>query len=261
MTTYRYNADSWDEFVHDLRTREPNWVQSSIRQESGEWSGTRTWEEALEYAINGHPAARVAMDAVTLKVTADPEPQWDSAPVGAFPCIPAYAAGAPEDMFTQSEDAPPVSRPIVRITVNMMISAAIDASHIRNRGAAIVTLIDRIQLSGRRVELVASMHSIRGNNRYMWNVTVKRPEEPIDMDRIGLSFATPMMYRRFFFRVMEFSTPEYVSGYGTPDNFEDDLKDSHLSLPSILSTTYENEYSTPERAAAHIAKLWKAAAA
>jgi hypothetical protein len=186
---------------------------------------------------------------------------WDTAPVGAFPCIPANAAGVPEDMFAMSDIAPPVQSPIVRITVNMMISASIDANHIRNRGAAIVTLIDRIQLSGRRVELVASMHSELEGIRYIWNVTVKRPEEPIDMDRIGLAFATPIMYRRLFFRVMEFSTPKPVFGYGYPDNFKDELKDSHLSLPSILSTTYENEYSTPERAAAHIAKLWKAAAA
>ena len=25
MTIYRYNAESWDEFVHDLRTRNTNW--------------------------------------------------------------------------------------------------------------------------------------------------------------------------------------------------------------------------------------------
>ena len=253
---YRYTADSWDEFIRDLRTRKPNWKRSSIREEDGQWSGTRTWEEALDYATKGHPVARVAIDSAAVKVTSEPEPQWDTAPVGAFPCIPAYAAGAPEDMFTPSEDAPPVSRPIVRITANMMISAGIDASHIRNRGAAIVTLIDRIQLSGRRVELVASMHCTQGNNRYIWNVTVKRPEEPIDMDRIGLAFATPIMLRRFFFRVIEFTAPRHVWGYGFPQDFKEEFSGYHLTIPKISGY----EYSTQDKATATVAKLWEKAA-
>jgi hypothetical protein len=198
----------------------------------------------------------MAMDAVTLKVTSEPEPQWDTAPVGAFPCIPACAAGAPDDMFTPSEDAPPVSRTIVRIAVNMAAGAGVKAHAIVNRGAAIVSLIDRIQLSGRRVELVAFRHVEKESNRFISSVTVKRPEEPIDMDRIGLAFATPIMLRRFFWRVMEFTVPEAVEGYGRPADFPEEYSGFHLTIPKIFGS----EYETPEDAAATVAKLWEAAA-
>ena len=254
---YRYNADSWHEFIHDLRTRPINWSDDGSEGNHGrDWSGSDTWSEALDFAIKGHPAARAAIDSVTLKVTSAPEPLWDVAPVGAFPCIPAYSAGVPENMFVATDDAPPVSQPIVRIAVNMTASAWVDAEEIINRGAAIVTLIDRIQSSGRRVELIAFLHCREGRNQYAFSVTIKRPEEPVDMDRIGLAFATPIMLRRYFFRVMEFTAPRVVYGYGTPDDFEEERSAYHLTMPRIE----RDEYDTPEKATKTVMDLWEKAA-
>lgn len=259
MTTYRYNAESWDEFVHDLRTRKINWGQNGNGSEatgSSDWSGCDTWEDALEYAVKGHPAGRAAIESAAVKVTMAQEPLWDVAPIGAFPCIPAYAAGAPEDMFTMSDIAPPSPSPIVRIAVNMSANCYVDAQEIVNRGVAIVSLIDRIQLSGRRVELIAVKHGESRPDKFVWSVTVKRPEEPIDMDRVGLCFATPIMLRRFFFRVLEFMTPHEVDGYGASRHFVDECRGCDLSIPMIKG----GEYSTPERAVKTVMGLWAAAA-
>ena len=254
---YRYNADSWDEFVHDLRTRKINWCEEgSEAYDPGKWSGCLDWESALNYAIYGHAAARVAIESAAVKVTSAPEPLWDTAPVGAFACIPAYAAGVPEDMFTMSELAPPTQSPIVRIVVNMSASAGVDPGHIVNRGAAIVTLIDRIQSTGRRVELIAVKHGYWRKDKYVWTVTVKRPEEPIDMDRVGLCFATPIMLRRFFFRVMEFTVPEPVGGYSYSTHFPEECNGADLVLPNITG----EEYCTPDRATATVQRLWDRAA-
>ena len=259
MTVYRYNAESWDEFVHDLRTRKINWGQNGNGSEatgSSDWSGCDGWEEALQYAVKGHPAGRAAIESAAVKVTMEPEPLWDTAPVGAFPCIPANAAGVPEDMFAMSDIAPPSPSPIVRIAVNMSANCYVDAQEIVNRGVAIVSLIDRIQLSGRRVELIAIKHGESRPDKFVWSVTVKRPEEPIDMDRVGLCFATPIMLRRFFFRVLEFMTPHEVDGYGASRHFVDECRDCDLSIPMIKGS----EYSTPERAVKTVMSLWAAAA-
>ena len=255
---YAYIAESWDEFVHDLRTRKINWSEGgSEAYDTSGWSGCRDWDSALDYAVKGHSVARAAIESVAVKVTSSPEPLWDTAPVGAFPCIPAHAAGIPEDMFAVSELAPPVQSPIVRIVVNMSASAGIDPSHIVNRGAAVVTLIDRIQATGRRVELIAVKHGHWRKDRYVWSVTVKRPEEAIDMDRVGLCFATPIMLRRFFFRVMEFVVPEPVNGYSYSTHFADECSGADLVLPNISG----DEYSTPARANALVQRLWDEAAA
>ncbi len=253
---YVYTADSWDEFISDLRTRKTKWCDASERIADPDWSGSRDWPEAMKFAVSGHPVARAAIDSVAVKTTSAPEPLWDVAPVGAFPCIPACAAGIPEDMFTQSEDAPPVQSPIVRIAVNMSSASNVEAQHIVNRGAALVALIDQIQSGGRRVELIAFFHSAENYNgsgdTYVWSVTVKRPEEQVDMDRIGLAFATPVMNRRLFFRVMEFMTPSKVYGYAYPKHFKDECKGYNLTLPNING----NEYSTPQKAVATVMRLW-----
>ena len=260
MKAYRYTAESWDEFVHDLRTRKINWGQNGNGSEatgSSTWSGCDTWEEALEYAVKGHPVGRAAIESAAVKVTMEPEPMWDTAPVGAFPCIPAYAAGVPQDMFAMSDIAPPSPSPIVRIAVNMSAPAYVDARSIVNRGVAIVSLIDQIQLSGRRVELIAIKHGqSNGDKGFVWQVTVKRPEEPIDMDRVGLCFATPIMLRRFFFRVLEFMTPYEVEGYGRSTHFAEECRDCDLVIPRIDG----DEYSTPDLAVKTVMGLWAAAA-
>jgi hypothetical protein len=258
MTTYRYTAESWDEFVHDLRTRPVLWKSYNADSSTvayDDWWGSQTWDEALQYAVSGHPVARAAIEGAAVKVTSSPEPLWDTAPVGAFPCIPAHAAGVPEDMFAMSDIAPPVQSPIVRIVVNMSASSTVDPESIVNRGAAIVTLIDQIQASGRRVELIAVKHGHSKKDRYVWQVTIKRPEEPIDMDRIGLAFATPIMLRRFFFRVMEFITPREVYGHGYSAHFPDECSGADLVIPNITG----NEYSTPDRANALVLALWELA--
>ena len=259
MKAYRYTAESWDEFVHDLRTRKINWGHNGNGSEatgSSGWSGCDTWGEALEYAVKGHPVGRAAIESAAVKVTMEPEPLWDTAPVGAFPCIPAYAAGVPQDMFAMSDIAPPSPSPIVRIAVNMSAPAHVDATSIVNRGVAIVSLIDRIQLSGRRVELIAIKHGKTNDEKFIWQVTVKRPEEPIDMDRVGLCFATPIMLRRFFFRVLEFMTPYEVEGYGRSTHFAEECRGCDLVIPRIGG----DEYSTPDLAVKTVMGLWAAAA-
>jgi hypothetical protein len=162
-------------------------------------------------------------------------------------------------MFAMSDIAPPVQSPIVRIAVNMSANCHVDAQDIVNRGVAIVSLIDRIQLSGRRVELIAIKHGkdFMSSDKFVWSVTVKRPEEPIDMDRVGLCFATPIMLRRFFFRVLEFMTPSVVDSYGVSTHFADECRDCDLAIPNISG----DEYSTPERAVQTVMKLWQRAAA
>ena len=262
MTVYRYNAESWDEFVHDLRTRSSTWRyrESEATDSDREWSGCRDWNEAIKFAVEGHPAGRAAIDSAAVKVTMAQEPLWDVAPIGAFPCIPAYAAGVPEDMFTMSDIAPPSPSPIVRIAVNMGAIASIRSQDIVNRGVAIVSLIDRIQLSGRRVELIAFTHwgSSSTGDRYLLSVTVKRPEEPIDMHRIGLCFATPIMQRRFFFRVAEIATPTDIPGYGFSTQYDEECKQYELTVPLL---TDKVSCSTPDNAVNTITRLWAAAAA
>jgi len=255
----RKDFQSWDSFLSYLKNTKPLWNIMHCESESrsaSDWFGSKSWDDAMDYAVKGHPVARAAIANAAVKVTSSPEPQWDVAPVGAFPCIPAYAAGVPEDMFVQSEDAPPVSSPIIRIVVNMTAAASVEAHQIVNRGAAIVTLIDRIQSTGKRVELIAAEQSKTRDSTFSYFVTVKRPEEPVDIDRIGLVFATPIFLRRFMFRLMECTSPEVIHNYGSPAHRHEEFEGSDLVIPPITP----EDCRTASEANALIQSLWDRAA-
>jgi len=263
MTDYVYTADSWDEFLRDLRGNpvQSAWhgKQSSIK---GSFQFTRSlnWDKCMELAERGDKLVTEQVASAAVKVTFEAGPTWEYAPAGAFPCGPAYAAGVPENMFVPLEDGAANSRPIVRIAVNVVCSSWVEPEDIINRGAAVVALIDKIQSEGQRVELVVFCHiESRRNDRIIMAVTVKRPEEPIDMDRVAFALAHPSMLRRCFFRVVECICPYYLSGYGHCDHFDDVLKNSDLNLRAIGADNVT--YGDRDRAIAKVQELWNEAAA
>jgi hypothetical protein len=263
MTDYVYTAESWDEFLRDLRGKQvkDEWYGNQASTEK-DFSFTRSlsWEHCIELAEQGDKLTTEQVASAAVKVTFEAGPTWEYAPVGAFPCIPAYAAGVPEDMFVPLDDGAANSKPIVRIAVNVVCSAWVDAQDIINRGAAVVALIDKIQSEGQRVELIAFCHiGGRRNDRIIASVTVKRPEEPIDMDRVAFALAHPSMLRRCFFRVVEFLYPYHLDGYGRCAHFDDVLKGSDLNLRAI--GTDRDTYGDRDQAIAKVQELWNEAAA
>jgi len=263
MTDYVYTADSWDEFLRDLRGRavQPAWhgKQSSIK---GDFQFTRStsWDKCLELAERGDRITTEQVQSAAVKISYEAAPTWEYAPVGAFPCIAAYAAGVPEDMFVPLDDGASNAKPIVRIAVNIVCSGWVDPQDIINRGAAVVALIDKVQSEGQRVELVAFCHiEGRGNDRLLMSVTVKRPEEPVDMDRIAFALAHPSMLRRCAFRVVEWLYPHFLGGYGRCAHYDNALRGSDLNLRAI--GTDNVTYGDRDQAIAKVQELWTEAAA
>ena len=263
MTDYNYNADSWDEFIHDMKTKQvmPSW-KNACASEDGDYQFTRSesWEHCIELAEHGCPATTQDVESASVKVTFEAGPTWEYAPVGAFPCIPGYAAGVPENMFVPQEEGASNAKPIVRIAVNVVCSAFVDPQDIINRGAAVIALIDKIQGGGQRVELIAFCHiQSHKDDRIIISVTVKRPEEPVDMDRIGFAIAHPSMLRRAMFRVVECMCPYRLGGYGYCAQFDDALKSSDMNIAAIGSD--RETYGDRDRAIEHVNALWETAAA
>ena len=263
MTDYVYTADSWDEFLRDLHGKSVQraWhgKQSSIKG-GFEFTRSTSWEKCLELAEHGDRITTEQVQSAAVKISYEAAPAWEYAPVGAFPSIPAYSAGVPEDMFVPLDDGASNVKPIVRIAVNIVCSGWVEPQDIINRGAAIVALIDKVQSEGQRVELVAFCHiEGRGNDRFIISVTVKRPEEPVDMDRIAFALAHPSMLRRCAFRVVEWLCPYLLSGYGHCGHFDDALTDSDMNLRAI--GTDRVTYGDRDEAIAKVQQLWNKAAA
>jgi hypothetical protein len=266
MTDYIYHAPSWDDFLHDMRHKptSPKWKKcySKGTDMPEKWYGFASFEQAISLAEQGVPALREQLFAAVVRQKMEAAPVWDVAPVGVFPCIPAYAAGIAEDMFFPSDDGMASPKPIVRIYMNVSAGAHTEGDQIMNRGAAIVNLIDTIEGDGlRRVELVAVCNSKNqsSSGRNLFSVVVKRSDEHLDWGRISYALAHPSFLRRLMFRVQEITSTAFDDTYGMPTDYKNAYPDADVYIPSIKDE--REKHNSKESSMRRIAKLWNEVAA
>lgn len=228
---------SWDALIDHLRNAkpQPGWGgdHSSERVDPylTKWAGSDSLGAAIHLAVHGCPVTRDRMEKAVAALAPEQAIEWEFAPVGVLPNIPAYAAGVPESMMFPVETERQTR--IARICVNISASASIDPESIINRGAAIVALIDRLQIEGWRIELSVVDQSRHDNDTSSYRIVVKQAQEPIDMDRISFALAHPSMLRRVLFRIHETVFPRFDPGYGSPANLPQYLTDADLNIQHI----------------------------
>lgn len=266
MTDYIYHAPSWDDLLHDMRNKptNPKWRKcySKLNELGADWYGTASFDEAVSLAEQGVPALREQLFAAVIRQKMEAAPVWDTAPVGVFPCIPAYAAGIAEDMFMPNDDGMTSAKPIVRLYMNVSAGAHTSVEQIINRGAAIVNLIDTIEGDGlRRVELVAVCNSrnAESSGRNLFSVVVKRSDEHLDWGRVSFALAHPSFLRRLMFRVQEITSNAYDECYGMPTDYKDAYPDADVFIPSIKDE--REKHNSKESSMKRIAELWNEVAA
>ena len=265
MTDYIYHAPSWDDLLHDVRTlpTNPKWRKCASKgTHDDEWYGSASLAEAIGLAEQGVPALREQLFATVVRQKMEAAPVWDTAPVGVFPCIPAYAAGLAESMFMPNDSGMTSPKSVVRLYMNVSAGAHTSVEQIMNRGAAIVNLIDSIEGDGlRRVELVAVCNSsnCESKGRNLFSVVVKRSDEHLDWGRISFAIAHPSFLRRLMFRVQEIVGTTYDETYGMPTNYKDAYPDADAYIPSIKDE--REKHDTKESSMKRIAELWNEVAA
>jgi hypothetical protein len=145
--------------------------------------------------------------------------------------------------------------PIVKIYADVGATSSTEASAMIRKGSAIVALIDQIEQSGQRVELIACQRTNTRGYEYDEQrifITVKRADEVLDLDRIAFALAHPSMLRRVCFRIMEFTYSGYVSGYGRVEDF-DDLPADAMYIPPMYG---DKGYYTMQDALVTVKRHW-----
>jgi hypothetical protein len=90
-----------------------------------------------------------------------------------------------------------------RTIANIVASAGVSPQVIMIRGAAICALVEALEMSGRRAEVIMACGVRNGANTYSITVPVKEPDQPLDMDRLAFMLCHPAVLRRFVFSLME----------------------------------------------------------
>lgn len=251
----------WQSFLTDCAQPAPDaWGEVYSVKGDAAWTKTRDYAHAMRLASDGWPEGRSQMVAgvSSAPTSARHATHWLDV-AGAYPMVPAAVAGDPACMVACGEESDP--RGIVRLVVGGFYSAGNSKKSITNRGVALCAVIDAVEATGRRVEVVWAVwgKAIRtGGEPYRINVTVKDASEPLDLDRLAFALAHPSAFRRLMFRQVErhYSKEDHGTSYGMPMPVKDDQPGAIVIQPMHLDV--ESNFNTVEAATAHVAAAFKA---
>lgn len=181
------------------------------------WTLGANYGQCLKLAAEGWHEGVKQLDALASPLTSARLSTMRYDVAGERPDINRFVAGDPFNMVRRG--AREKARPILTIAVNIRTSSSIGGQEMANYGAALVTLVDRLENAGRRVELIGlcSTNNSGGlrNGRWAVSWTVKRAQDHLDLAAIAFSMAHPAMWRRLGFAAMERSDKErQCYGYG-----------------------------------------------
>jgi hypothetical protein len=142
----------------------------------------------------------------------DKETSWRYDVAGELPDIGRFLAGDPSCMKRHGH--PKGHRPVISLAVNIAVNASVSATSMANYGAAMVAVIDKLEHSGRRVDLSVIMVAVQGTRRNVIGWRVKKAEDPLDLAAVAFAIAHPAALRRIGFAMYEHSDSPTWVGYG-----------------------------------------------
>lgn len=234
--------ESLDNFMKVIENRPKNERMknaNSSRSGSKDFTGTKNFEEALDLLKNGYekPLEKIKNAvAKDLKISQSrPRRTPHNSVVGFVPNVPNYLLGIPEQMITIHQT--PEKIKAISISYYIGNNCGTRAEDLEDAGIKILNVINRLELSGVRVNLdVVAMCTKSGSEWQIASVNVKDYKEQLDIKKLCFPLAHPSMFRRFGFAWLERSTDmkaDFSCGYGRSAR-----KDEEQELESVFG---ENE--------------------
>ena len=213
---FSWNFESTEELLAYV-SNPASHVSEGKGDSNGKWNGTSTWDEAIDLATRGSPKDREqALEMYEKLQTAElrslvGEAEEESYDVsGAYVDVGLFCEGEPECMIEWDEvraDAPRV----VTIYVVGGTASEVSSAYMARRGASIACLVDMLENTGIRAEVVQLAGSkgwkptdlfpdAFGDTTWIRWVT-KKAEQPLDVDRLAYALSNPSAQRRLIFNV------------------------------------------------------------
>lgn len=202
---------SWQEFV-DLAVESRNPERMSTTAGS-DFTGSDSWDDALNLAREGWTGIRPEVDALVEKMESVIAPSLQPAFTSVFDVVGGsvdvgrFLDGEPECMVETKLIE--IARPgkVVSILVNGSFNAGTQETAIRERGAAVVALIDSLERLQHSTEVDVEITCKEG---FTTVIRLKNAEDQLDIDLLMFAIAHPSALRRIYFAYMEgHSNPKF----------------------------------------------------
>lgn len=196
--------------------------------------GGLTWEQAKQLAISGWHDGMIEIENyrakilpfITEKVL---RPRQIYAMAGYSVDVGSFLANEPECFIAKEYEERNYPGRIYKIVCSISFSWSIKPETIIQRGAMVCALIDAIEYSGNRAEVICNDSSCVGKNEEYrqgkhkekgwleFSVTVKKPSQALEMSDLAFCLAHPSMLRRIMFSAAELvGWSDFADGYGYP---------------------------------------------
>lgn len=162
------------------------------------WNGNESWDQAKRSLLKGRLSAvdkaaklidKLAANSIELTT-----PQWEQSVAGYIPCVPAFLAGHPDNMYrlnsVESDRAP------VRIFASVCVSGGVEADDLEKRGVAILALCQKLG-SVRPIELYA--YADMGGSGWACMPCIKIETSPLDLATATYALSAPAFLRQLCF--------------------------------------------------------------
>jgi len=248
--------ESWGEFLAYVSRDIPqnNYLNSSKTGES-DFCGTPNWEAALELSRTGWLEGQSEANKIASPLFNSVSSMIERVDIvhdveGAQIDIARFLDGKPEcwqRFETSYIDG--VGYRVLRFTFNIAASGGISQATITAKGATMAALIQLLEYSGYRVQVDVLWGCGNANRIFIQpSVTVKRPDQPLDLPRLMFAMAHPSMPRRLLFRWAELmpkaDQQELGFAYGYPDEIpEADQGDIHIEKSFYPDSQWDNPES------------------
>ena len=242
MNKYLKFEDLYD--FWNFSFRDSNSRKISSRKYKCEWNGNVLWEEAKILAISGWIEGleqirklSVQMSEIIASKIVKYEPEY--ALGGGVIDIGAFLGNNPEYFVVKRPNEMEQKGKIVTIVCSVSFSAAIDSTVIIQRGAMICALIDALEMSGFRCEIIVNFTTTYQSGKIEVDVVLKKAQQSLNITELAFCLAHPAMLRRFMFSVAELEGwADYAYAYGFP---YEATKKGDLYIDKIYSKEVPND--------------------
>jgi hypothetical protein len=220
--------DSWGDWLEYCKQNLPsNHYNDASEKNDSEFTGTPNYSAALSLAVSGWEEkvseARVLSEGLINKVLdkiATPVIHYDVEGID-FDMARVHR-GEPEVWYRFEEHIIENDGDnVVRIVINNIASCGISTESIIRRGAVIAALVELLEYSHKKVEIIS--HTPFHTGKIEFRTIVKTANQPLDMARLMFMSGHPSMLRRLLFRALELNPKEHREcgmSYGMPHDLQ-----------------------------------------
>lgn len=256
-TFAHYAFDSIQDFGHYIKSAKemPKSNTSSLKVADFSWDHGFDYMQALEMTENGGAWLDGAKNLQKIEVPSLSVYRLSDALTiensvhGFAPIIPLFLMGVPDCMMQMAQQK--VKSKIITLYIDISFSYKIKSYQILNRGKAILSLIEQLELQGYSVELVGVRNAVHSEikSQNMIEIIVKKAGESFTPASIAFVFCCAAFSRRMLFRLCECCPKSWrltTKGYGYSAEFPIN-KNNSLYIKTINSNR-AYEYDTIESA-------------